>query len=202
MFGVNLNLSVAKKSKSVRSVVQNCRPVTYWLLVAVFSSLVNLTLYPLSASANPNFKLGYVDLELALEQTEAGQRAQEQYREEVESAKKEIDAKRSELESLQEEFNKQKESLKREIRVSKEEKLIAMEKDLKRSLQDVQDSLRRSNARLVGELLAKMRNIVSQYGEENGFTLIVEKGSQSVLYADKTIDVTDSVVALFDKKVN
>jgi outer membrane protein len=116
----------------------------------------------------------------------------------VKAAQSKLDTKKKKLETLQENFKKQSSSLSREAKVSKQEEIIALEKDLKRSFQDTQDQLRRKNAQVVRELLVKLRKVVNDVGDAQSFTVILEKGGDSVLYADNSIDITDTVVKRFD----
>ena len=92
-------------------------------------------------------------------------------------------------------------SLNAKAREEKKEELIALKRDLERKYGDAQESLQRQNNAIVRELIAEMREIVNEVGEREGFTMIVEKGAgQTVLYADKQIDLTELIVREFNKK--
>ena len=145
------------------------------------------------------FRLAYVDLQKALSSSKAGQKAQKGYEIEVKKAQASIDQKKDEFEQLRKSFDKQRDSLNDKARQDKEEELLGMERDLKRSFKDSQDTLRRKNTVLVADLLKQMRTAVESVGRDKGFTVILEKGSQAVLYADNRIDITDEVVSKFDE---
>ncbi|OVE79754.1 hypothetical protein BVY02_02420 [bacterium J17] len=152
-----------------------------------------------SASAAPDgLRVGFVDLEKALSGSVVGKSAQKKYEKEVKAAQNKLDAKKKKLENLQSSFQKQSSSLSAAAKANKKEEIIALEKDLKRSYQDTQDQLRRKNAQVVRELLVKLRKVVNEVGKAESFTVILEKGSDSVLYADNSIDITDRVVKRFD----
>jgi len=158
--------------------------------------LVNL-LCPLVVLAD--IRIAYVDLEKALSGSKAGMQAQKEYEAEVKNAQTDLDKKKKEFQRSQEDMSKARASLSDDARVQREEKLMTLEKDLKRTLQDSQESLRRKNAKLVGDLVKKLRDVVNEVGKKEGFTVILEKSSQSVLYADASIDITDKVVQAFDQ---
>lgn len=165
------------------------------IAAAVFS----VALFAGTASAAPELKVGYVDLQRALSESDAGKAAEGKFQEEVKKARAGIDGKKKDYEALQESVKKQKDSLSAKALADKDEKLMAMEKDLKRAIQDGEDTLRRRNAQLVGELVKKLRSVVDQVGKDDGYTLVFEKGAQSaVLYADQSIDITDKVVKKFN----
>ena len=153
------------------------------------------------AIADTGLKVGYVDLQRALSESEAGKTAEGKFQEEVKKARGGIDSKKKEYDALQEAVKKQKDSLSAKALAEKEEKLMSMEKDLKRTIQDGEDALRRKNAQLVGDLVKKLREIVNQIGKDDGYTMIFEKGTQSpVLFADQSIDITEKVVKKFNSE--
>lgn len=153
----------------------------------------------LPQAANAEFKVAFVDMQRALQSSEAGRDAQKQYETEVKKSQGKIDEKKSEFERLQKNYTKQKESLSDKAKQDKEEELMGVEKELKRSFQDTQDTLRRRNAQIVGELVEQLRKVVDQLGQEEGYTLILEKGGPALLYADTKIDITDEVIRKFNE---
>ena len=164
----------------------------------VFVASIFVALSFSQALAAPDVKVGFVDIQRALSSSKAGAEAQKKYEAEVKKAQAKLDAKKDEFEKLQSEYEKQKESLSDKARAEREEKLLGLEKDLKRSFQDSQEGLRRENVKLLGELVKKIRKVVDGVGQEEGFTVILEKGGQTVLYADSQIDLTDRVIKDFD----
>lgn len=150
--------------------------------------------------ADSSLKVAYVDIQKALELTKAGQKVQKEFKSEVDSEQKQIDKKKTEYENLKESLDKQKSSLNESALREKEESLLTMEKELKRSFQDSQDKLRRKNASLVGELVKKMRELIEKMGKEEGYSIILEKNGQGVIFADPSLDITESVVKKFDSQ--
>ncbi len=171
----------------------------------IFLSLVSLLFVGLqvsSAHAAPEVRLGFVDLQRALTESRTGKAAQKDYEKAVLAAQSKLDVKKSEFEKLREAFSKQRESLNADALQKKEEELIEKERDIKRSFKDSQEKLRRTNAQMVGELMKEIRVAVAAVGQEKNLTVILEKGSQAVLYADSKIDITDEVVSRFNKQKN
>lgn len=150
--------------------------------------------------AAPDFSVAYVDIQKALETSRAGSRAQKKYEKEIKSAQDGLRTKKKELEKKQAAFLKQKSSLNADARAKKQEELISLEKDLKRSLEDAQDNLQRTNSSLISDLVTDLRKIVKEVGKEKGYTIIFERGGTGVLYADNDIDITELVVERFDAR--
>ncbi len=165
----------------------------------------NLILFLLTSSficstafADSSLKLAYVDIQKALEQTKSGQKVQKEFKSEVDNEQKNIDRKKAEYESLKESLEKQRGSLNETTLREKEESLLTLERELKRSFQDSQEKLRRKNANLVGELVKKMRELIETIGKDQGYSMIIEKNSQAMIFADPSLDITDLVVKKFD----
>ncbi len=151
------------------------------------------------AAAESEIKVAFVDLQKALAMSKAGKEAQTSYQGEVKKAQSGIDKKKQVFEKRKESFQKQRDNLNERARVEKEEELLQLKKDIEREFKDSQQKLQRKNAIMVGELIKKIREAVASVGKEKSLTMIFEKSSQSVLYADRSIDITDEVVARFDK---
>jgi outer membrane protein len=151
-----------------------------------------------SVFADSSLKIAYVDLQKALELTSEGQKVQKQFKTEVDDEQKRIDKKKAEFEKLKEDLDKKKLTLNENALREKEEELIVAERELKRSFQDSQEKLRRKNASLVGELVQKMRILVERLGADEGYSFILERNSQGLVYADSSLDLTDKLVKKFD----
>jgi len=166
-------------------------------LITVLSPALILGIMGLS-EASAEVKIAVVDIQKALGTSKSGQEAQKRYEGELKRAQGSIDKKKSEYDQTQSALEKQKGSLNAKALAEKEEDLLRMEKDLKRSFQDKKEELKRENLRLVGELVQKIRKIIESVAKEEGYSIVLEKGSQGVLYADSKYDITDSVVEKFN----
>lgn len=153
-----------------------------------------------TASAEKALKIGFVDLERALAESEPGEKAQAEYEKEVKSATSKIKAKRDDLDKLKDRFNSQKDSLNDDAYSRKKEELISQQKDFERSYKDSQEALQRRNAQIVGELVKNIRTVVQEIGKAEGYTVILEGSEQTVLFMDKAVDITGLVVDRFNDK--
>lgn len=148
--------------------------------------------------ASADARIAFVDLEKALSTSRAGVEAQKQFEAQLKKAQTGIDSKKGEVERMREAVNKQKDSLNAKALAERQEEILNMEKGLKRNFEDKQDELRKERARLFGDLVKRMKRVVDEVGKAEGFTVILEKNGQGVLYADSGIDITDQVVKKFD----
>src|SRR6266853_1469228 len=61
---------------------------------------------------------------------------------------------------------------------------------------DMQRALNESDAELTKSIVQELYELVRDYGEKHGYTLVLEASSGALLYNDKTVDVTDEIVKL------
>jgi Skp family chaperone for outer membrane proteins len=53
---------------------------------------------------------------------------------------------------------------------------------------------------LIGPLRTKLQNVVESVGRDEGFSLILHRGSPGIMYAKETLDITDLIIEKFNKK--
>lgn len=166
--------------------------------LAFLAILVSIA--PARAEAAPPIRIAVVDLQKALSSSTAGKKAQKQYESEVKEAQSGLDAKKSELANLKKALDKQRSSLNEKALAEKEEEVASTERDLQRSFQDAKEKLQRKNAVLVGELVKSMREVVAELGKREGYSLVLDKNSPMVLYADDAVDITPAVIDAYNDK--
>ncbi len=74
------------------------------------------------------------------------------------------------------------------------------QRDLRRKLEDSDAELRKKDQELTGDILKELAVVIQEIGEREGYTVILENSSSSVLYGAKSIDITDEVIKAFDAR--
>ena len=156
--------------------------------------------YSSVAFADNDLRLAVVDLQQALAESTAGKKAQEEYQHDVLEAQKNIDLKKKEFEKKREALKSQKDSLNEKALLSKSEELMTVERDLQRAFKDSQEMLQRKNATIVNELVKNIREVIEGIGKEQKLSLILEKGSQALLFSEGAKDITTEVVERFNAR--
>lgn len=151
-------------------------------------------LTPLTAFGQPDtVKLGYVDLDRALQQLPQAQRAAEALNRELELKQKDLDARREKVQQFQAQLEKQSPGLNEAQRREKSRQLQAMIMALQRSQREAQDELNYKRNQILKDFQDRILRAVAIIGQRGAYTLIVH--DKAVLYANKAIDLTDQVVA-------
>jgi outer membrane protein len=153
-----------------------------------------------AAAMAEELKIGYVDLQRALNESTAGKQAKEKFTAEVKRAESEILRKKEEVERLGASLEKQSAMLKDEARVEKEKQFIQMQKEYERKVKDAKDELQIKDAELTKGILEDLVALIKKYGKENKYTIIFEKSETVLLYATESIDLTDKILSLYDSQ--
>lgn len=145
-------------------------------------------------------KVGFVDLQKALNLSQSGQAAKEQIKQKVESYDAQVKAKQGELQKLKEDLEKQAMLLSEEARGNKEREYQQKVKDYQRYAKDIQEELQQADADFTRKILEQLFEVVQDIGKKEGYTMILEKTESAMLYGDSSIDLTDKVIQAFDQK--
>ena len=165
--------------------------------MVVVCSLLMVLMAVVMVSAE-EYKIGYVDLQRALNESSAGKQAKEKFTAEVKRAESDILRRKEEVERLGASLEKQSSMLKDEARADKEKQFIQMQKDYERKVKDTKDELQIKDAQLTKGILEDLVTIIKKYGKENKYTIIFEKSETVLLYATESIDLTEKILSLYD----
>ncbi len=145
-------------------------------------------------------KIGVINIQRALSLSKVGKKAQKNYENEVKGLQKKLNVKKEAYEKKKVELKNKQNSLSKKALRGKIDELKQVEKDLKRTFQDSEEELRSKSKELMGDLVGKLRKVIVEYGKENGYVVILDANSPSVLYFDNAIDVTKEITKRFDSK--
>lgn len=142
-------------------------------------------------------KIGFIDMQRAINTSEAGKEAKEQLAARLKKYQDEINVKQDDLKRLKEELEKQGMLLSESARASKEKDYQQRLKDFQRFTKDAQDELQGKDEEFTRKILEGMEKIIQEYGRKSGYTFILVK-NESMLFADDKADLTDEVLKLFN----
>jgi outer membrane protein len=146
-----------------------------------------------------DLKLGFVDLQRALNESEAGKRAKEDFRGQLDKLQSDLKRKKDELDRMKEQIEKKSAVLKDEERRNLEKDFQKKVRDFERSYKDSQTEMQGKDGELTARILADLQEIIQEYGRDEGYTLILE-ASSNVLYGASSIDLTDKVIEAYNAR--
>ena len=142
-------------------------------------------------------KIGYIDMQRAINTSEVGKEAKEQLATRLKKAQDEINTKQDDLKRLKDELEKQGMLLSETARASKEKDYQQRLKEFQRYTKDAQDELQAKDEEFTRKILESMEKIIQEYGRKSGYTFIFVK-NESMLFVDEKADLTDEVLKLFN----
>ncbi len=166
-------------------------------LVAV---LAGLLLVWGTAAQDEGIKIGIVDIEQALNATEEGKAAREEMARKQREAESKLQPMVEHFEELQEEFKAKKFVLSEDALYQKQLDLVELRSEIDNKLKEVEGKFKVDKERLEGPLRKKLIGIIDNVGKEQGFTLILGRQTPWLLYSREAADITDIVIAKFNKK--
>jgi outer membrane protein len=146
--------------------------------------------------AAAELRIAVVDMQRALNECDAGKKAKDQVKSKFERSQEQLKRQREDLDRLKEDYDRKALVLKEEERRNLEKDLESRTLDFKRKYEDFQRDLKRTDAELTAGIVEEIYGIVRDYGAKNTYTLVLEASSGALLYADKSVDVTDEIVKL------
>jgi outer membrane protein len=151
-----------------------------------------------AAAAAAEVKIGCVDIQRALNESNAGKAAKVVMEAEYKRFQSEIAQRQTDLQALQETLQRQGLMLSEKGREEKEREYQNKVKEYKRWGEDRQAELKRKERELTKAALKGLREMVKKLGEEEKFTLILEANETIILHFSGSLDLTDRVIEMFN----
>jgi outer membrane protein len=164
-----------------------------------FAVLLALFGGALAASAE-DVKIGIVDIEQALSSTEEGKAAREEINRKSREARAQLEPMMEQRKALAEELQGKKYVLSDDALFQKQVQLAELENKIKSKAEELEGQLKIEQGKMLAPLQTKMQSIIDSIGKEQGFTLILSRNNPYVMYSRETLDITDMVIARFNKK--
>jgi outer membrane protein len=163
------------------------------LLLASLTAAVALAYAPPS-SAQTTMKVGVVDVQRAVSQTEDGLRAQA-------TLKKLFDSRQQELNRKQQELAKQREEIEKQAKVISKEALQRRLDDWQKQMMELQATfveynkeLEKKQKELTDPIVERVYGTVKRLANTDGFDIIVDKVAAPYVRSD--LDLTDRVIQM------
>jgi outer membrane protein len=166
--------------------------VKYWLVVGML-----VVGYSLSF-AQERIKIGYIDIQRVIGESQAGKRARDRFQAQVKKAEADIIKERQDIERLKSDLEKKGPLLKEEERRNLELDLQKRSVNLQRSMSDYQQDLQVKNNEMMSDILKELEKIVNEVGKAEKFTMILERSQ--ILYSDQGIDITSKVIETYNSR--
>ena len=143
-------------------------------------------------------KIGFIDVQRAISESQAGKRAKDRFQSQVKKAEADLLKEKTELERLKSELDKKGPLLKEDERRNLEGDLQRRYVNYQRSMADQQQDLRQKEGEMTADILKELEKIVNEVGKAEKFTLIMERSQ--ILYSDQGVDITNKVIEVYNSR--
>ncbi len=150
------------------------------------------------ALAQTTSKVAVVDMQKAIQSTEAGKKAKKELETEFEKRKKELQKKETDLKKMGDDLEKKRTVLSEEVLGKKQAEMQEEMMKYRESLNKNQMEIQKKEQDLTRPILDKMKKVIADQAKSGGYTLVLEN-SAVVLYAESATDLTDQVIKAFEK---
>jgi len=153
-----------------------------------------------AAASAEELKIAVVDLDQAINATDQGKKAREELSRKQREAESQLKPMIDKGKALSDELQSKRFVLSEEALYQKQLDLIELENQVKTKQAELQGQFKVDYERLVGPLRSKLLEIVQDIGKTGGYSLILERGANGLVYSKEALDITDQVIQKFNKK--
>lgn len=150
---------------------------------------------PQAASAEP--KIGFVNTQKVLAESKAAKAAEEQLNQLLEQKRQQFQPQQEQFSKLRQEFETQVSVLSPEALEERQIELAQLKSQIERDVQEAEEEVQIERRKALAPLLRKLRRVIVEIGEKEGFALIMEP-QNGVIYYSESLDITDQVIAALD----
>lgn len=147
-----------------------------------------------------DIKIGYVDLQRALNESERGKKAKTELEDLIRKSNSRIEEKIKAKDRLRDEIEKQRVVLSPKAFSEKQDELERLERDIDRLIEDSQTVIQRKQREREMGIFNDLDLIINGVGEAEGFLLILP--ADVILYSSGGVNITDLVIKKYNETVS
>lgn len=154
-----------------------------------------------SAPAGPT-KIAVIAFQVAVSQTNEFQRAFADLQKKYDPKRQQLKTLSDDLDKLTKDLQSQGDKLSDAERAARAKTLDDKKKQFDRQQEDAQNDFQGEMQQLYGNTASKVYDVLSNYAEKNGYTIVLDIASQQtpVMYALPTTDITKPVIEAYNVK--
>jgi outer membrane protein len=150
------------------------------------------------ARAAEDIKLGYVDLQRAVAETEEGKRARATLKKDFELKQKELDERQSELKKSIEDLEKKRTLLGADLVRQKEGEIQKKMQEAQQILLRHQQGLAQRENDTMQPIIERMQRIIFKMAQTEGLTMVFDKNQAGVIFAKPHLDLSNELIRRFN----
>src|SRR3954463_365092 len=154
----------------------------------------------LSSVAQADIKLGYVDLQRALQEVAEGRDARARLKNDLDKKKSEFEAEQAKLRDDKAVLDKQGSMMSEEVRNQKFTELQKRLFELTQRAEKLQAEMAQAEQKELKKIFEKMDPIIAAIAKREELTMVFEKTDSGLVYAPASLDLTNELVRTYNDK--
>lgn len=143
-------------------------------------------------------KIGYVDVQRALNEVEDGREAKAKLKKEFDEKQRVLDERQEELRVMKEDLDKQGALLTAEAKQDKLNDLQRRMLELQQMYFNMQRDLQSREGEMTKGIFERMNRVLNTIAEEENYSIILERNESSILYARGYMDLTNELIRKYN----
>lgn len=164
------------------------------------STLLALLVTFATPAAFADVKIGYVDMQRAIQETGAGKKAKKELEENFNKKKKDLEKFEADIKKKGEEFEKRSMAMNEDARNKKNAEIQGEMRKYQEMAAKSQMEIQKQERDLTQPIVTKLRADLESIAKKEDYTIIFEKSENGVMWAKKELDLTDRLIKDYDKK--
>lgn len=168
------------------------------------SKLLGLVLLAVLAFCAPSFaadvKIGYANLQKALNESDAGLKAKETLKDADQRLEDEFKNKQEDLKKMKDELDKKANVWNKETKEKKENEFKAKVQEFQKAFMQKGEDLNKKKAEAESQIIEDLREVVVEIAKKKGYTYVFEASVGVLLHAPQDADITEEVIKTYNAK--
>lgn len=162
---------------------------------ALITAALAVCLMAGSVAHAADFKIGVVNMQVIAMQSEPAQEAQKKMKSTFGPEKDQLEKTAKDLQKKAEDMKAQSAALSPEAKEDKKVEFIRLKRDLDDKTRAFARKVEAAEMRIRQDMAQIILKAAKEYGEKKGFAMIIDGASGGVIHAEKSLDVTNDVLA-------
>lgn len=149
----------------------------------------------------PPTKVGIINIQAAIIGTQEGQKAAADLQARYEPIRKELEKKQNEIQALRDQLARGANTMSEEAKEALRREIDQKTRAWNRDSEDASADFQADQQKILQTFFERMQMVIDKYARDNGYALILDISSEQspVIYATNAIDITNDIIALYDK---
>jgi outer membrane protein len=143
-------------------------------------------------------KLGFVDLQRALMETEEGRKARSDLKKVFDQKQKELDEQQTSLKKAIEDLEKRRTLLGAEVVKQKEAELQGQMQKVQQTYMRHQQDLSQKEQEATGKIFERMQRIIAKISITENFSMVFDRGQAGLVFAKPHLDLTNELIRRYN----